>query len=104
MAAGELSPRLQGAVADLDPSIVPAFLKCGATSHVIVANNWDSAEDLVDELGFDAPSDSLTTAWLRCEGLFARKVRAAESPPGKPNAPAKPSTAFSSPIPQAMQG
>ena len=94
MATGELSPILKGAVADLEVSIIPALLKVGATSHTIVANNWDSAEELVNELAFDAPTYDVTTVWSRCESLCARRARVAEVPPQV--TPVKPSRASSS--------
>ena len=101
MAAEDLSPRLREAVAGLDAVIVPALVKFGATSHVVVANNWDSTDELIDELGLDAPTGDLATVWLRCEDLCARSARTAEIPPTQALVSAKSSPASSSKEPFA---
>ena len=69
------SPRLVAMTADLPEFAVNALFQYGATSHVVVANHWDSPEELVAELGLQAPTCDLETVWRWAEALCAGRLR-----------------------------
>ena len=91
------SPRLVEMSADLDQNVLIALVEMGAVNHTIIANNWDSAQELVAELGYHAPCDDLTTLWVRAEAECANRVRNYETNRERP----APTIMTAGPVPPA---
>ena len=76
------SPLLLSAVAsDLPDTALNALVLFGATSHLVVANHWDTHDDLINELGLQAPTNDLETIWRRAEALCAGRLREVTNAP-----------------------
>ena len=48
---GQLSPRLRNALEGLDSNVQDLMVREGITTHVVIANNWESPQELVADSG-----------------------------------------------------
>ena len=66
---GQLSPRLRNALEGLDSNVQDLMVREGITTHVVIANNWDSPQELVADFWKFAPSTDLEVLWAMSEGM-----------------------------------